>query len=253
MSSRPMTRSRLPDGHRLVSAQDRFATRASGSRWRRLRRMLLVLLVAALATAVGWLVYLSPVLTVQRVTVSGVPDGDVAAIRQLAAVPPNTPLARVDTGAVADRIAGRPSVAHVSVARSYPQTLTVRITLRQPVLAIQQAGGSLGLVDVEGVDYETVGRAPSDVPVIRTTTGSVSQEGVAAALSMLSVLEPDLVDHVHDLEVSDVDVLSFSIGSTSVVWGTSERPEVKAEIVRALLHRSPDVIDVSAPDTPVTR
>jgi cell division protein FtsQ len=67
------------------------------------------------------------------------------------------------------------------------------------------------------------------------------------------VLAPDLTDRVHDLEVSDVDILSFSIGSTSVVWGTSERPEVKAEIVRALLRKSPDVIDVSAPDTPVTR
>lgn len=248
-----MTRSRVREGRRLVAAQDRFSTRASGSRWRRLRRALLAFLAGALAAGVGWLLYLSPVLTVQTVAVSGVPAGDVAAIRDLAAVPADTPLARVDTGAVADRIASRPSVAHVSVARSYPRTLTVSITLRQPVLAIEQSDGTLDLVDIEGVDYDTVARAPSDVPVIRTSTGTVSQEGVAAALSMLSVLAPDLTDRVHDLEVSDVDILSFSIGSTSVVWGTSERPEVKAEIVRALLRKSPDVIDVSAPDTPVTR
>ena len=46
---------------------------------------------------------------------------------------------------------------------------------------------------------------------------------------------------------------ALTIGRTTVVWGGVQEPERKLAIMTALLKGSPKVVDVSAPDTPVTR
>ncbi len=253
MSSRPATRRRLvQDG--LVAAQDRFADRAGWVRRRARRRGLWAAVAVIVVAALAWLLLASPVLAVRSVEVTGVHGkAGRAEVRRLADVSLGTPLARVDTGAVESRVAAAADVAHVSVDRRWPGTLVVDATTRTPVLAVRGDSGALKVVDIEGVAFATVERAPTGVPVIHSDTGTVSRAGVSAALDVLSTLPRGLADRVTDLGVSAADVVTFSIGSTDVVWGTAERPELKSEVVAALLERHPHVIDVSAPDTPVTR
>jgi cell division septal protein FtsQ len=78
---------------------------------------------------VGWL-YGTQVLAVRQVEVTGsvlVPPEQVQAV---AAVVLGTPLARVDTAAVAARVRSLPSVAAVDVSRSWPHTLVIEVTER---------------------------------------------------------------------------------------------------------------------------
>ena len=47
--------------------------------------------------------------------------------------------------------------------------------------------------------------------------------------------------------------MSFTLGEVDVIWGGAAEAERKLRILQVLLPTAPDVIDVSAPDTPVTR
>ena len=53
--------------------------------------------------------------------------------------------------------------------------------------------------------------------------------------------------------MSSADLVTFTLGSRTVVWGSGEESTRKVAILRALLRTKAKVIDVSAPDTPVTR
>jgi cell division protein FtsQ len=67
------------------------------------------------------------------------------------------------------------------------------------------------------------------------------------------VLPPGLQQQVAKVTVSSANLVTLRIGHTDVVWGGIDQPERKLAIMTALLKGRPMVIDVSAPDTPVTR
>ena len=53
--------------------------------------------------------------------------------------------------------------------------------------------------------------------------------------------------------MSSANLITFTLGKRSVVWGSGEDSGRKVAILGALLETPAKVIDVSAPDTPVTR
>ena len=112
------TRPRL-GRRRLVRAR---GDAGSESVRRRLRpRVLLSVALAALLIAVlGWLGYGTSLLGVREIAVSGSQIAGADAVRAAAAVATGTPLARLDTDDVADRVRALPSVARVEVWRSWP-------------------------------------------------------------------------------------------------------------------------------------
>nr|WP_240977573.1 FtsQ-type POTRA domain-containing protein [Knoellia sp. DB2414S] len=193
-------------------------------------------------------------LAVRTVEVVGVPAGEVAPIRDLAQVPVGQPLARVDTAAVADRVTQRATVADVSIERSWPGTLVIHASPRTPFLVVKNPQGQLQVVDETGVAYAVVRQAPKGVPVVSAaTSAALSREALQAAVSVVRVLPAATQDKVSAVTVSGAGLVTLKIGSTSVVWGGLDEPDRKLEIVQALLKGKPKVIDVSAPETPVTR
>ena len=58
---------------------------------------------------------------------------------------------------------------------------------------------------------------------------------------------------VADIRVDEADQVTFRLRGATVVWGDAASPDVKVRVIRVLLEKKPDVIDVSAPDTPVTK
>src|SRR6187402_1235417 len=108
------TRRRAEPDHGVSSAANRFRERALSNRRRPWLRALLVVASVGLAALVGWLVWWSPVLAVDDVEVAGVTGAEARAVAELASVPEGTPLARVDTDAVATRVRGRITVAEAS-------------------------------------------------------------------------------------------------------------------------------------------
>ena len=241
-------------GHDVAKEANRFRERALSHRRRAWQRWLLWLTAAGVVALLGWVFGWSALLGVDDIEVSGVSGAEAAAVAELAAVPTGTPLARVDTDAVADRVRERITVAEVSVRRSWPGTLSVDVVPRTAALVVKNPQGRLEVVDAEGIAFAVVRTAPKGVPVV-TATGSrgTTPGALQSSLALLQALPADLSGDVTALTVSSADLVTFTLGSRTVVWGGGEQPARKVAILRALLRTKAKVIDVSAPDTPVTR
>jgi cell division protein FtsQ len=211
-------------------------------------------LAAAVVAGLVWLVGWSPLLAVREVRVEGVAGAEASAVRALAAVPAGEPLARVDTAGVETRVRARRTLAEVAVERRWPSTLVVRAVPRSPSLVLRNPEGQLEVVDRTGARYAEVARAPRGVPVVTATEATgTSPDALAAALALVEALPRAIAERVWVIEVSSANLLTLRIGEVRVVWGGAGQEEKKVAVLEALLPTRPAVVDVSAPDTPVTR
>lgn len=237
------------------ATEQRFAERAALARGRRLRQWLVLSLALALVLALGWLVGLSSVLDTRRVELSGADPADRSAIEEIAEQEIGTPLARVSDGAVESRIVDEvPGAVHADVSRGWPHTLKVKVTSRVPALAVSGDEEGFRLLDIDGVVIRTAKKAPKGVPTVVADSGTtVSGHGVQAARGMLKALPEDTRDQVKNVTVDEADQISFTLGRTRIIWGDASDPDLKVKVIPILLEKKPKVIDVSAPDTPVTK
>lgn len=253
MVQRPTRRPAAHSGTREATEQ-RFIERAARAKGERLRRWLIVMVGAGLAGALVWAFAFSTLLDVRRVEVVGAEPADEASIAALAQEEKGTPLARVDGSALGTRISEEvAAVKSVDIDRKWPHTLKVEVTSRVPALAVRD-GDQYRLLGIEGVVIRTVSTAPKGVPTITAEDGAeVSGHGVQAARGMLKALPDDMRARVRDVTVDGADQVSFRLGGTTIVWGDAESPDIKVRVIPVLLEKKPKVIDVSAPESPVTR
>ena len=160
-----------------------------------------------------------------------------------------------DTDAAAARVRERITVAEVSVRRAWPSTLAVDIVLlRTPAIVMRNPQGQLEVVDAEGVSFGVVKAAPKGVPVVKAVGAKgATREALQSALALLNALPSDLSSQVSGITVSSANLVTFTLGKRTVVWGSGADSERKVAILTALLPTKAKVIDVSAPETPVTR
>jgi len=211
------------------------------------------LIVAVVAGGV-WLVDFSPVLVARSVRVEGVPRGDVSSIVGQAAVPMGTPLARVDTHAVARRVIGASSLASVTVSRSYPSTIVISASPQVPFLAVKNPEGQVQVVDSQGVAYATVSTVPKGVPLINTVENSSSVDSMRAAMAVLRALSPDQRSQVSNVTVLGPNMVTLKLGAVTVLWGGASEPQLKVQVMTDLLRQQGvSMINVSVPDAPVIR
>ncbi|HSK27113.1 MAG TPA: cell division protein FtsQ/DivIB [Jiangellales bacterium] len=230
----------------------RFAARTRRRRFGRAGVVLAAVAVAAVVAAAAWVVGWSQLLVLEQVRVSGVEDPVATEVSVAAAAPLGTPLARVDTAAVGDRVAGLPYVADVDVARSWPSTLVVQVTARAPVARFATAAGEQA-VDASGAVFSPI--TPVDgLPSLEAPDGADAVGVRAAAVGVLAGLPADLAARVTAARATtDADVeLVIDDGST-VRWGSPDRTERKAEVLVALLAQQASAYDVSAPERPTIR
>ncbi len=249
------THTRSAGGSRGVgSSATRFRERALARRRRPWRKVLAAALAVAAVVGVVWLVGWSTVLGVSDVEVVGVGGAEAKAVAALVEVPSGTPLARVDTSAVENRVRSRVTVAEVAVRRSWPATLVVDVVARTPAIVVKNPEGQLEVVDSTGVSFGTVKKVPAGVPLV-TATGAkgTSREALRAALTLLDELPDSMAQDVSAVKVSSATLMTFTLGGRTVVWGGSADGPRKVAILQALLGTKDKTIDVSAPDTPVTR
>ncbi len=252
--SRPLGRGGVRAHAERASSVDRFAARARARRRAPWRRVLIGLLAAAIMAGVVWLLWFSPYVVVRDVHVEGVGGDEAAAVENVAKVPLGQPMMQVDTGAITDRVRGRLTVAEARTSRSWPATITITVRPRTPALVLKNSQGQLEVVDATGVVYDQVGAPPAGVPLVTASSDAgSSKEALKAALSLIRALPADLADQITTISVSSANLVTFKLGEVDVVWGGADQPTRKVAILRALLKTGPTAIDVSAPDTPVTR
>ncbi len=200
----------------------------------------------------GWLLLATSVLGVGQVDVVGVHRLSAAEVRAAAALPGGQPLARIDPGAVAARIAALPQVRHVVVTRSWPRTVRITVQERVPAGVLLQGDATYVLVDLEGVAFGEVSRRPRGLPLV-TAPVEAGPGSLRAALQVLRRLPPAVRAQVRQARAAGPErvELLLSRGRT-VLWGSSERSERKAAVLSVLLTRKARIYDVSAPDAPTT-
>ncbi|HZI96557.1 MAG TPA: FtsQ-type POTRA domain-containing protein [Actinomycetales bacterium] len=231
----------------------RFAARARTARWVALRPLLAATSVAGAVALLAWVVLATPLLAVRSVEVVGterVPSAEVAA---LADEDLGTPLARVDTGALADRVEDLAMVRSAEVVRAWPSTLEVRVVERVPLAAVPSPGG-IDILDAEGVVLATVPEPPPDLPLVEVDVPSAGADALRETTTVLQALPDDLRAQVERAGAASPDSVTLVLrGGAQVVWGSADDAAMKAEVLRVLLSQPADVYDVSSPTTPVTR
>jgi cell division protein FtsQ len=221
---------------------------------RRPRVVVAVALAVAtvLAGVTGWVVLASPLLVVRTVEVNGTSRLTEPEVAAAADVPGSTPLARLDTEAVAARVRALPAVRSVVVDRSWPGTVRIDVTERRAA-AVRRQDGAFRLLDRSGVAFATVPRRPAGLPLVSGVAGA-RPEALAAALDVLTSVPPPVRRQLVEVRaVSPEQVTLRLTRGRTVVWGSPERGERKAAVLSALLPRRAVVYDVSAPDAPTTR
>ncbi|MFM1966968.1 MAG: hypothetical protein RL134_2693 [Actinomycetota bacterium] len=217
------------------------------------RWLIPVIIVVPVLLAVGWLLWFSPWMAVTQVQVTVSSAADVAGplspdeVGTVAAVETGTPLLRVDTGAIEERITALPQVESATVSRSWPDTIVIDVTRRSPVALVASAGG-YDVVDASGAVIRTIPATEGDLPIVRATG-----DGVGAAVAVARELPEDIRRRVVGIEATTRNNVTLLLRNGSeVMWGSAEEGAFKAEVLTVLLKVDAKFYDVSAPGVPAT-
>lgn len=239
-------------------SERRFARRRRVGTWQRYRPYVFAVLLVALAGVVIWLIWFSAVLGVRHVTVGGEKTLTASSISARAEVIRGEPLARVDTMSIEARIAALERVEAVDVTRSWPNTITIRITERTSVAWIRSGGAIRGL-DRFGVNFRSYAKAPKSLFEVRVNAmgNEKRQDSLVESAKVISVIEkgdPDLFANIDHVNVASKDSVELVLSKNRTVrWGSAAKSTQKLRVLKPLLGISARTYDVSAPEQPTTK
>jgi cell division protein FtsQ len=245
-----------PDGRTADTGRIRGsgAARASRSTPPTRRRVLLRRWVA-LSVLVGVVfvvvvVLFTPVVGVRSVQVTGIRGLTTEQVLAAAKVPDGQSLFRLDEAGITVRVAQLPRVASVDVSRQWPSTVHIRVTERDPVGVVPEAGG-VHLVDSSGLDYATVTTVPTGLPKIQLTSVSPTDPTTQAVVRVLVALPAQLKAQLLVMGAKTPGSVTLTLtGGRTVRWGNAADSARKSAVLAALMTRPGKVYDVSSPDLP---
>ncbi|GAB3466042.1 FtsQ-type POTRA domain-containing protein [Actinophytocola sediminis] len=208
--------------------------------------MLVVLGVLGL----GYLIWFTSALGVRSVDVTGTRDLSPEEVRAAAAIEPGMPMVRLDTDEVRQRVAGLARVFAVEVSRSWPSTVEIVVTERDPV-AVTVLPDGVHLVDRTGLDYTTVRDRPAGLPLLRVEQVGPDDPATRAAVTVLRAIPEQLRKKVVEVSAATAGSVQLVLGDKRVVkWGNAEDNERKAAVLAPLLTRPGRTYDVVTPEFP---
>lgn len=219
---------------------------------RGLKMALATMLLTVVAVGLGLILYFTPVMSVRSVIVTGIGVVSREEVLDTAKVRLGTPLLQVDTGEVADRVAAIRRVASARVQRQYPSALRITVVERIPVVVKDFPDGP-HLYDRDGVDFATAPPPPS-LPYIDVDNPGPTDPPTKAALEVLTALRPEVAGQIGRISAPSVASITLTLADgRTVIWGTTDRTEEKAEKLAALLTQPGHTYDVSSPDLPTVK
>ena len=251
----------------------RAAERAERAARARRRYLSYVLKIAAVVAAVLVLVfgsifvYRSNLLDVRAVTVSGVEHLTDQEVTQLAAVPDDSTLLRLDTEGICSRLEEHPWVQSATISRQFPHTIKIQVTERTPSAAVKISSKSIWVVSTDGAwlsaatteDWKNYRRIVGvDTNMAAPVAGSeVTDEGILNALAIFDQASPELVDKIKSISAESAVKTSLTLkGGVEVAFGVAEDMELKEADIWALLEKYEgkiSYINVRVPDRPTYR
>ena len=231
----------------------------AGQLSRAYRAAFFALLAAAATGAAAWALFVSPLLAVRSVTVTGTHLVPAAEVLAAAGVPPGTPLIRVNTAQVAARVDTISQVSDAIVRRSWPDRLVIVIRERTPALAVTAPGGGYDLVDADGVVVRWAARRPAGLPLYSAAAAAPvaplrGDPDLAAAAAVLGELPAGVRRSVVSVSAPGPDQVTVRLaGGITVVWGGTDRAGAKSAELAVLMRAHDHYYDVSAPESVTAR
>lgn len=229
-------------------------------------RVLIVILAAALVSALIWLLLFSSVfrLETSQISVSGgnewVSEKDVLDIANQQS---GKSLFLVSADKVSSQLKNIPGVTQANVVKWYPRSLEIDIKAQQPAAMLKEPDGTLVAVDRKARVLNAVGKASmKGIPVIEVSSvdNGLNSRAVKEALTILGGLPDTMRTVITKVSAKTQDSITteLSSGKYVVVWGDSSELKLKSAIVDKLLS-DPSLIgdkhqiDVSAPSRPIIK
>jgi cell division protein FtsQ len=207
-----------------------------------------VIVVAACA----YVLYGTSLLGVRQIDVTGTVIAPPEAVLAAAAVAEGTPLLRLDTDGIAQRVGALPPVASVDVRRSWPHTLVIAVTERTAVAVVGEPTG-FAVLDASGVVFHHVPSQPPGTVLVRVAAPGPDDQATVAALRVVSALTAALRAVVSEIVApSPTGIVLLLTDGRTIQWGDAESSDIKAVVATALLDRAENTIDVSVPDIATT-
>ena len=229
----------------------RFARRQWLRRWLVWRYVIASVLLVAVTIGGIWLVFVSSVLTVKHVDVTGESRLTREQVLTAAQVPIGAHLAQLDLSAIRTRVAGLAAVKRVDVSRDWPDGVLIRITERHEV-AVVEIGGRFQAMDADGVLVRRYLHPPATLPRV-VAQATISSSALAEAARVIASLPSGLAARVDHVGVRGIDQVTLTMHSgATVIWGSDAQSSLKAEVLVELLARPAHIYDVSVPGQPVT-
>lgn len=263
-------------------------TRAKRAQARYRRYMVRIIIVVAFVGAllIGWTaLYSSDMFTITNVKVTGVEHLTATEMTELASVPSNTTLLRVDTAAIENRLKKDAWVESVAIHRQFPDTLELVITEREiaavveiPIdnaqttqdWAIASDGmwlmpipelGSEASKTISDQVYEDAENVLdiSDVPYgTQPEIGAYCTDAnINNALAIVDGLTTDLADRVKTVLATGTETTTLILDDgVTIAFGTAEDIRDKERVVKQLLDENPGkitYINVRVVDRPTWR
>lgn len=231
-----------------------IAGQARRNRHRRRRRWLRVavpFLALVLIAAGVWVVGFSAALSVQRVQVTGLDDLGHQRIVRAARVPMRRPLARLDVGAIEQRVTDIKRVESAKVTRSWPNTVKIAVTERKPLYRVKRDDHLL-LVDHAGIAFPAAAKQDKKLP--RATVDPTQSDLLSDLGTVTAALPKSLRGKIRQVDAGSRDTVELKLTKgRTVIWGNASESELKAKVTAGLLKRKASVYNVSAPGYPTTR
>ncbi len=236
-------------------------------------RKLLYTAIALALVAVLYvvLVFFSPLLATQTITVRGASLLETTQVEQKLEPLRGVPLTRIDEKRVRELIGQDNVLRSVQVESRPPHELVVTLKERAAI-AIVKVGETYHTVDTDGVSLMESSSEPStSVPLVRLNGDDPQHSDEFRTISTaLSAMPAELLAQVKEVSATSTSSITLTLrDNTTVQWGTAQESELKAKVLlslrQAVAQRAQEeassgaqaqkvtVYDVSAPRVPVTR
>ena len=227
--------------------------------------------LAIIAVLYVVLVFFSPLLATQKITVRGTSLLETTQVEQKLEPLRGVPLTRIDEKKVRELLGQDNVIRSVQVESRPPHELVVTLKERTAVAVVKQ-GDTYHTVDSDGVSLlESATQPDTSVPLVRFSGDDPQTSAEFRTISTaLSAMPSELLAQVKEAGATSTSSITLTLrDNTTVQWGTTEESELKAKVLlslrQAIAKRAQEetsseaqtqkvtVYDVSAPRVPVTR
>ena len=234
----------------------------------------------------GWAaLYNSPAFTIQNVEVEGVEHLTADEMSQLANVPTDTTLLRVDTETIRNRLKQTAWVEDATVTRKFPDTIKITVTEREIEAIVEIPNRSGSSTKKWAIAKDHIWLMPIPEPgseAAKTTSEKIYEDAEAAlhitdvpygteaeigqpcqdsnvnnALDIIAGMTTDLANHVETASAAGPAETTLLLDSgVEIAFGKAENIRDKERVILQILEENPDsvaYINVRLVETPTWR